>query len=247
MTKKNSFEIISNDDIVIQNFPIPDLEFDHDKLDKIWEEICNQKNNKLFNGKVLAYIDSFKQNNKLIIKAGFIDYKIVTSSRFEPSLGLKIKQIGVSGMTFVHDNNNEYVLFSTRSTETTEYPNFLELVPSGNIDESALKSDGTIDFSTKLIDEFVEETGLEKYTIQEINPFCLVLDKKNQVYDVCCKINIVNSKSNIFKTFEKVSEYGKPELIPLNSLDKFIEQNHSKIIPTSLAILSNFSKDLPSY
>ena len=240
---KNSFEIISNGDITIQNFPILDLKFDHEKLDEIWKEICNQKNNKLFNGKVLTYIDSIKQNDTLIVKAGFVDYKIVISSRSDPSLGLKIKQIGVSGITIICDDDNEYVLFSTRSFETTEYPNFLELVPSGNIDESTLQHDGTVDFSTKLLDEFVEETGLDKQSIQKIVPLCLVLDKKNQVYDVCCKINIISSKSNIFKTFKKVSEYGTPELVHVNSLEKFIEQNYSKIVPTSLAILTNLTKN----
>ena len=38
---KNSFEIISNGDITIQNFPILDLKFDHEKLDEIWKEIFN--------------------------------------------------------------------------------------------------------------------------------------------------------------------------------------------------------------
>ncbi len=240
---ENSFEIVFQGEIHIKNFPISKLKYDHDKLDQIWKKICIQKNNKLFDGKVLSFIDSFKHNNKLIVKAGFVDYKIVTSSRFEPSLGLKIKQIGVSGITLIHDNGDDYILFSTRSSETTEYPNFLELVPSGNIDESALESNGTINFSTKLIDEFVEETGLGKSSIQKINPFCFVLDKKNQVYDVCCKINIISSKSNIIKNFKNISEYENPEFISLISLQKFIDNNYEKIVPTSLAILSVFIKN----
>jgi len=242
MNEKKSFEIIAYNDIILRNSPVVDFKFDQGKLEKIWQNICDKKNNKLFNGKVLTYIDSFKQNNKLIINAGFVDYKIVVSSRFEPSLGLKIKQIGVSGITLINDNGDEYVLFSTRSSDVTEYPNFLELVPSGQIDDSTLKSDGTIDFSTKLIDEFTEETGLKKNCIQEIETMCLVIDKKNEVYDICCKIKILNSKSNIIKTFEKVSEYGKPELVYLNSLSDYVSSNYDRIIPTSLAILSHFLK-----
>ena len=240
---ENSFEIIFQGEIHIENFPILELKYDPDKLDQIWKKICIQKNNKLFNGKVLIFLGSFKQNDRLIVKAGFVDYKIVISSRLEPSLGLKIKQIGVSGITLLHDDGDDYILFSTRSSETTEYQNFLELVPSGNIDESALESNGTINFSTKLVDEFVEETGLKKSSIQEINPFCFVLDKKNQVYDVCCKINIIGSKSNMIKNFKNVSEYKNPEFIPLISLQKFIDNNYEKIVPTSLAILSVFIKN----
>ena len=239
---QNSFKIVFQGEIHVENSPILELKYDHDKLDQIWKKIYVQKNNKLFNGKVLIFIDSFTHNNKLIIKAGFVDYKIVVSSRIEPSLGIKIKQIGVSGITIIHDDD-DYILFSTRSSEITEYPNFLELVPSGNIDELALESNGIINFSKKLIDEFVEETGLDGNSIQKINPFCFVLDKKNQVYDICCKIHVISSKSMILKNFKNTFEYGNPELIPLSSLQKFIDKNYEKIIPTSLAILSTFIKN----
>ncbi len=241
--KNNSFEIIYFDDIIIKNSIIPNLKFDQVKLEKVWKNLCEKKNNKLFNDKVLIYIDSFKQNNILEIKAGFVDYKIVVSSRIEPSLGLKIKQIGVSGITLISDGNNEYVLFSSRSSDNTEYPNFLELVPSGNLDNSSLRSDGKIDFSSKLIEEFIEETGLEKNYIQEIKTLFLVIDNVNQVFDICCEIKICSSKSHIIETFQKVSEYGKPELVLLSSLSDYVKKNHERIIPTSHAILSHFTKN----
>ncbi len=241
--KNNSFEIIHFDDIIIKNSTIQNLEFDQVKLEKVWKNLCKQKNNKLFNGKVLVYIDSFKKNDTLVMNAGFVDYKIAVSSRIEPSLGLKIKQIGVSGITLISDENDKYVLFSSRSSDNTEYPNFLELVPSGNIDNSSLRSDGKIDFSSKLIEEFVEETGLTKNCIQEINTLFLVIDNVNQVFDICCEIKISSSKLNIIETFQKVSEYGKPELVLLSSLSDYVKKNHERIIPTSHAILSHFIKN----
>jgi hypothetical protein len=240
MNNKNSFEIIPIDDILVKNVNRSTIKFDQDRIEKIWEKICYKKNNKLFNGKVLTLVNSFTQNNTLILEGSFVDYKLVISSRSEPSLGLKIQPIGVSGITFVNDDDVEYVLFSTRSSKNTEYPNFLELVPSGSIDISALKSDETVDYSGKLIEEFTEETGLDKHCIQEIKTLCLVKDNLNQVFDICCKIKILNSKSNILSSFETVSEYGKPELIPLHFLSNYVQNNYNRLVPTSLAILSRF-------
>jgi len=243
MIKQKSFEVLSTEKIIIQNSLIPNLDFDQQKLEQVWRNECEKKNNKLFNGKVLTYIDSLKKDNEFIIKGGFVDYKIVLSARKEPSLGLKIKQIGVSGITIVEDKDEYYVLFSTRSSQTTEYPGFIELVPSGNIDESTIKTDGTIDYYSKLIDEFTEETGLEQDSIHKVSSLCFVMDKINQVYDVCCMIKIINSKENIVKNFGRVSEYAKPELISTSSLSKYIQKNYERIIPTSLAILSCFNKN----
>ena len=38
------------------------------------------------------------------------------------------------------------------------------------------------------------------------------------------------------------SEYSKPIFISLPKLSKFIEKNHSKIVPTSIGILEQFLK-----
>ena len=242
MNEKKSFETIFEGNIILKNSMLDKISYDEEKLEKTWNEFCKKKNDQLFNDRVLTYIDSFQQNDELVINAGFVDYKIVVSSRIEPDLGLNLQQIGVSGITIIHENDSEYVLFSSRSSKTTEYPNFLELVPSGNIDESALKNDGYIDYSSKLIGEFVEETGLNKSYIQKIEPKFLVFDKKNQVYDVCCRILISDSRNHIIEAFQNVSEYEKPILIPLNSLSEFVSENFHKIVPTSLAILSNIMK-----
>lgn len=233
------FETIFEGNIIVKNSILDKISYNEEKLEKTWNDFCKKKNYQLFNDRVLTYIDSFQKNNELIINAGFVDYKIAVSSRIQPNLGLNLKQIGVSGITIINENNSKYVLFSSRSSQTTEYPNFLELVPSGNIDESVLNNDGHIDYSSKLISEFVEETGLDKSYIQKIEPKFLVFDKRHQVYDICCQILISDSRNHIIKSFENISEYEKPILIPLSSLSKFVSENFHKIVPTSLAILSN--------
>lgn len=240
MINNDSFEIISFKKVIIRLVLPLKLNYDHEAMERIWRDICSKKSNKLFNSKVLTFHDSYEINNMLIVKGSFLDYKIVISTRKEPSLGLKIKQIGVSGIIIVNDNNEKYILFATRSPKTTEYPGFIELVPSGNIDESVVRSDGTIDYISKIKEEFSEETGLELDSIDNIANLCFVKDKLNQVYDICCLINIKSSKENILEKFERVSEYIHPKLVPLSSLTCFIEENYKKIIPTSLAILSNF-------
>ncbi len=241
MKQQDIFEIISTDKVTIKTYSAPPLEYNSHELELIWKKVYSKKNEKLFNNKTLIFHGFDKTDNELIVKGSFLDYKIAISSRIEPSLELDIKQIGVSGVIIFNDEK-EYVLFSTRSTDTTEYPGFIELVPSGHLDESTIQLNGTIDYISKLTEEFYEETGLSVDVIKSVKCLGFVFDKISHVYDVCCIIEINSSIQEIEKSFEGISEYSEPKFISLESLSDFINVNYDRIVPTSLAILSILNK-----
>lgn len=237
----NSFEIIVRGNVLIKCIDSKNkiTTSQKDTIKKIWDKECKIKNYKIFNDEVLSFVDIHKENHNVIVSAKFTEYKNVLASRKKPQLGLSIKQIGVSGIIII-ECKKQFILFATRSTDTTEYPRYLELVPSGNIDKSVLRDNGTIDYISKIKEEFKEETGLSPKYIKQVKSFCFVYDKKNQVFDVVCLIALDIDPKRIIESFKKVSEYKNPQLVPLEDLYNFVRQNKQKIVPTSLAILECF-------
>ena len=138
-------------------------------------------------------------------------------------------------MILFKNNNSMYTIFSKRSKNTTEYPNYYELIPSGNINEKPMKNK-KLKFNMDLINEFIEETGLNSKYIKKISFLCIIKDKQNVVFDICNIIELNINKKNILKYF-KSSEYSKPLFLPISSLAEFIEKNHKKMVPTSIGMI----------
>lgn len=239
---ENTFEVIQKGNVIVRHVDLSLHISNSNKkiIEDLWSEECKYKKHGLFNGEVLHFIDVKSENNNIIIDAGFTEYKNVLASRKKPELGLNIKQIGVSGIILVEENSKKSVLFSTRTDGVTEYPEHIELVPSGNIDKSILRMDGTVDYISKLKEEFFEETGMPTEYINKIKSICLVYDKNNQIFDIGCLIELNVAKNMILERFAKVNEYKNPEFIPIEDLHDFINKNKKKIVPTSLALLKCF-------
>ena len=212
----------------------------YEQIENFWSFESQKK--KLENNFVLCFENISKQNKKIIVDGKFVEYKIILADRFLPNLGLGINQIGVSGIVIVNEDDENFVLFSSRTEQTTEYPGFFELVPSGHIEKSNLLNDGTIDYKAKILNEFIEETGCTKELISSIDSLGLVFDIQNHVYDVCCILHTKETRSKITKNFGNVSEYSKPIMIPFKEIETFKHQNYQKIVPTSLAILECMEK-----
>lgn len=239
---KSDFEVIGKGNIIVRCIDSSNQVINSNKeiIEKIWSEECKNKNYRLFNGEVLFLIDIRYENADIIVDTKFTEYKNVLASRKKPELELNIKQVGVSGIIVVEDDKKRFILFSTRSNDITEYPGHIELVPSGNIDKSVFRSNGTIDYISKLKEEFHEETGLSFDHIKEVKSICFVYDKKNQVFDIGCLIILHLNRTKLIKSFTKVNEYENPEFVPIESLNDFMKRNEKKIVPTSLALLKCF-------
>ena len=184
----------------------------------------------LFNRKAFCFKNLTIEKNTAIISGNFIDYKIIIADRKLKSLNLF--QVGVSGICITNESEPR-ILFSKRGKSTTEYSDFWELAPSGNLDTSVLGDDSTISYKDQLISEFLEETNLSSDVISKITPFCLIRDNHNHVYDICCKIELdLHSKIHFSN-----SEYISSILVSYSDLPNFIQKNSQNIVPTSLGIL----------
>jgi HAD superfamily hydrolase (TIGR01509 family) len=210
------------------------------RINQTWNKLQKDRTIKLSNDKVLILNSITLKKGIIYISSQFIDYKNVISNRINPKINLNLIQIGISGIILLKNNNSIYTIFSRRNKNTTEYPNYYELIPSGNINQKPMKNK-KLEFNFDLINEFIEETGLNSKYIKKISFLCIIKDKQNFVFDICNIIELNINKKNILKYF-KSFEYSKPLFVPISLLPKFIEKNHKKIVPTSIGILDYYLK-----
>jgi len=131
------------------------------------------------------------------------------------------------------------VVFAKRADNITEYPGFLELVPSGSIDKECADAKGVVDYRSKLLSEFGEETSLSKEYVKRISGFAFVLDINHNVYEICCEILLETEKELVAQKFSS-KEYNAPVFIATNNLDNFVKSNVASIVPTSMALIEAY-------
>ena len=156
-------------------------------IEKIWNDELT-KNPQLKNNKVLSLVNHKIMKNKCIVKARFIEFKNALADRNHTELDLGISVLGVSGIIILK-NSQDTVIFARRNKNSTEYPDHLELIPSGHLDQSC-KIDGDIAFKEHLLVEFEEETRISKKIVNKISTLGLIKDFINNVYDICCILEI---------------------------------------------------------
>jgi HAD superfamily hydrolase (TIGR01509 family) len=231
------YEIIKNNSCVLYTKPSKQKisKKTQTRIDFVWREIQKNRRIKLSNKKVLSMQSISKKKKISYITGEFINYKNIISDRIDSKINLNLYQIGVSGMILFKNNGINYTIFSKRGKHNTEYPNYYELIPSGNLNQRRQKGK-KINFNLDLIKEFTEETGLDPKNIKKISFLCLIKDKQNHVYDICNIIELSVNKNYILQHFTS-KEYSKPVFVLMSSLPKFIKNNHTKIIPTTNGIL----------
>jgi hypothetical protein len=240
---KTNYEIVAIGAIHMQT--IQDSTFERtlaqnrDAIEEVWQKAQKQKGGKLSNGTLPNFVGVKRERVEIL--GHFIEYKQFLAQRRNPALKLGIKPIGVSGIVILEDKGNKYGVFAKRADDITEYPGFLELVPSGSIDKECVNANGVVDYRSKLLSEFVEETGLSKEYVKEISGFAFVLDIGHNVYDICCEILLKAKKELIIQKFSS-KEYNAPVFVALDDLNSFIRANVNSIVPTSMALIEAYSR-----
>ncbi|MEK6646851.1 MAG: hypothetical protein AABY84_09295 [Candidatus Firestonebacteria bacterium] len=242
---KMNYEVVAVGNIemrTIQDSRIDDiLTQNRDVIEEIWRKAQEERGGKLFNGTLPNFVRVNRERERIEILGHFIEYKQFLAQRKRPDLKLGIKPIGVSGIIILEDKASEYVVFAKRADNITEYPGFLELVPSGSIDKECAGSNGVVDYQSKLLSEFIEETGLSKEYVKEISGFAFVLDIGHNVYDICCEILLKANKEMVTQSFCS-KEYNAPVFVAMSDLDSFVKANVDSIVPTSMAIIEAYRR-----
>jgi hypothetical protein len=176
----------------------------------------------LQDGTVLYYLGHRTEGGRCVISAFFGSYRFFYARSRDPSLRIPSFPLAVSGICVDESDN---VLIGLRKN-VTEHADCFEFVPSGGLSVKYAVSN-SISFTQQLLDEFEEETGLERQIVHSIEPLGLVVDTANDVFDICCCI--------------RVREYPREELGCSDEyhgleLVKFDEVQIQDFIPTSRAL-----------
>lgn len=207
-------------------------------IEEIWEKASREEG--LFNEELFNCTSIMENRGQIEVRGNFVEYKNFLAQRKRLDLDFGIRPIGVSGITIIKDGAITYAIFAKRTPNVNEYQESLELIPSGSLDQTCSRGDQTIDYKTKLLSEFSEETGLPAEYVENIDGFALVFDTNHKVYDVCCALSITCKRELITGKFNDSKEYQSPIFVPLRELDDFLKTNAKIIIPTSMALACAF-------
>lgn len=200
-----------------------------EQVDPIWE----QRPPHIFNGSLLIHLASTIEADRIALTGAFIEYRYYYVQK-RSGVDLGIAPIGVSGLILC---DGHYV-FARRSAAVTSYSGYLELVPSGGLDQSTASEDGQVDFAGKLQEEFAEEVGLPAHTLTSIKPFTVIYDPQDPVYDIGCLLRCSASLNTILASLSESEEYDDPIAVPTPMMPDWITQRRDEVVPTSLALLN---------
>lgn len=166
-----------------------------------------------------------------VLEGFFVQYKDFFCQRKYGDIGLGIKPLGVSGIVNTYSSSSQnLILFGKRAKHLTQYPEYFEMVPSGGVDDKCLDLDGNLSLNESIILEFEEELNVKRSFIKNIIIAGVLIDLKDQVYDILIKL--ITDFDQI--DFKPTNEYTEFKYIPSDSLSDFIEKN--KVVPTSIAV-----------
>ncbi|MBZ0307058.1 MAG: hypothetical protein K8I82_13390 [Anaerolineae bacterium] len=204
------------------------------------EEIWAKRPMGMFNGGLFNHHETVFQNGNIRLIGSYTEYKFYFAQRHGVDLGLH--PMGVSGLIEVEG----HVVFARRSPHVTAYKNYFELVPSGGLDETTRRENGTVDVAAQIRDEFVEEVGLPAEVVREVQPFAVIYTPSERVYDVACVLTVSATPQTILNSLRQSIEYTAPVLVPRPMLKEWMQLHQQEILPTCRAILSAWELQSPA-
>lgn len=201
------------------------------EVDRIWASAIADSgaNSHLFDGQAL-FVDSI---GNLEISLFQLPYRFLYAQRRSPQLReqLNLRPIAVSGVCL----SDGKMLLGVRSRSATQYPGFLELVPSGGLGDLGEH----LDYKHRLIEELEEETSIARTSVTEISTIGICFDQEENTYDLCCRILLQDGLS-LEQTSSPKEEYS--DLIWRDTGNLLAEKDGPEIVPTSLAIVEHLFK-----
>ena len=204
------------------------------RIDALWEAELRVHPDR-FDGTLCAFV----RREGDVLHGRFVPYRYYAAQRRDPTLPLAIIPLAVSGLLICQGQ----VAFARRSERTTQYPGWIELVPSGGLDADCLHEDSTVDHRAQLIRELTEETGIPESEILSIEPVALVRDCVDPVVDLASVIEVGPRARAIadMTLAGGVGEYHSLVWVSTAELPTFVEGHRHDLVPMSLALCELFA------
>lgn len=156
---------------------------------------------------------------------------------------MQVRALGVQGIVTARDKHGEeHLLLGRRAGETRIYQGLWENAPSGTIapPAAAQSSLAIADFTKALLDEGLEETGLD---LNQAGTSCAALldDSQAQSLDVVLRIEMRESinPSSVPCSADNTHrwEYAATTWVPTAQLADWVQRHDHAISPPTLAVL----------
>jgi hypothetical protein len=190
--------------------------------------------------KILNLVSIKCEGKSVEITGEFVDYRLFELQRQNPRQSSKIHPVGVSGITVVSERGKEFLLFARRGKGVTQYPSLYELAPSGGLSDKFARSDGTVDFAGQLLVELMEECKISADMVAELAPLAVVFDRREKVYDICCRLMLNADRETILAGLTLSGEYDNVFWVAAIDAERFIRANKKNIVPASEGIISAY-------
>ena len=204
------------------NFSVTEIELVNNKNNKLigkhWQSMCNEK---LYNGK--AVLCHGMNYSELLVSPS--DYKTVLFI-LSQSVDLHPLPLGVSGVVIDDEGN---IITAQRASETTQYPLYWELPPSGSVE--------TIDKSSitnHIYQELNEELNIQKQHVDFTKILGVTYDRIAKNYDVLIliKLNYSANNSKINNEYKDIKILNSQQLESELTKCIFTPESHIKLYLT---------------
>ena len=200
---------------ILENYAAPVTQIESDAIDKLWNKA--KAVNSVHEDNILYYLRHESIRHKVRIQAFWAPFKYFFCSFHHPLLAGRFVPLAVSGICF---DRRGFVLTGKRKN-VNEYPDKIELVPSGGISENLINQND-IDPRQQILTELFEEALISPESVLGIKVLGIVRDLKNCVVDICYRVELAGpaeiqttiSEEYTFLTWNDLSELDREELIP---------------------------------
>ena len=180
------------------------------EVDRIWSESQAEHDSALINGSIFSVKDIVGP----LITGCFVDYKYFFVACRHPKLfaDLQVRPLAVTGLCRCEGE----IILGRRSVHVTQDPGLWEFVPSGGIDRSSQRVNGSLDIASQISQELLEETGLKPALIESVSPRYVIEDTSSHVFDVVADV-ILNPPAKEVK--DALDQTRSPEIDDFQVLD----------------------------
>ena len=205
-------------------------------IEGVWSQ-ARRNNPSLFNGRLFCCVSVDATPDRAVVSGCFMDYKQYYASQVLADIPA-LMPVAVSGMVLMNVRERPMTMLGRRHPSTTTNAGWIELVPSGGLDDSCLISGGIPDHRTMLLHELEEETGIEAGNVLHVKEFLLVLDHAVNTLDICMLLELGQWEQR--ECFPKGNgEYTSLEILAVEAAARRVRDEPS--VPASRAMLDAFT------
>jgi len=209
------------------------------RIDAIWQEERERRGGRVTNGRIF----SVSHRDGATFKVWQSQYKWWIAQRRDPTLfqTLALRPLAVSGVMRLAEG----LVFARRAAGNTQDPGMWELAPSGGVDQSCRRHDGTIAAAEQILVEAEEELAIPRDAfVVPPEPIAVMEDGEDHVVDIVFELRPGFSAMQLEGRFAAMTnrEYTDLRIASAKNFSAMIVREGGRISAASQALLDHIAK-----